>query len=67
MKVEQDEILTANIGKEAKGRLRKWQTLLRKMGYSRRETTPGKLIQRLVLADDALSLLKKEFAEHTEQ
>lgn len=63
----QDELLTVNIGEDAKRRLKDLQTSLRRMGCARRETTPGKLLRKLVLMQGALSLLQEEFIDKTEK
>lgn len=53
--------ITAEIGRDAKKRLAEMQTELRFLGASDRETSPGKLLARLILAEKALDYLKKEY------
>lgn len=58
--------LTISISKEAKIRLGKLQLQLRSQAenLSDRETTSGKLIEKLILYEKALEILQKEFCLH---
>lgn len=55
--------ITLCIEKDAERRLKEFQEVLRAEGYQDAVTMPGNLVSKLILTDDALQHLKKEYSK----